>query len=40
MVVVRTYIYEQAIFLFARMVHAWSGRPRRLPWLLDLYSEP
>lgn len=36
----KTYIFEQIVCLFARMVHAWNGCCRRLPWLLDLYSEP
>ena len=40
MVAVRTYVNEQAICLFARMVSAWNSRPRTLPWLLDLFYDP
>jgi hypothetical protein len=40
MAAVMTYVNEQAICLFARLVSAWSGRPRTLPWLLDLSYDP
>ena len=40
MVAVRTYVNEQAIYLFARMVRACNGRPRTLQRLLDLFYDP